>query len=158
MTSSRIFELAKKEQQSGYKIDASDYYDFPIADRVMISEDQEDDVNWLANFLHESCKIENGKLTVIAKEKYFQAQCDAFAETLKEIQESLTLEAFSGSNPKECWQFYCKLDYLNDLYNDEYGFYVNIVDGTGFQTLDEFLRNTNNGETYSILGSLEYHW
>lgn len=153
---SRIFQVSRKPiTEDNYMIEA-DFYDHwftrEIADYVDSDTYRDDDISWLAKLDGiEVCVDDNGNdyFIVVDKELYFKNQYNVFIKAINNLTRCTLSEFSTGIN---------EMYYLNSFYNDKFGIYIQDDDRFGLVTLDEFMRNVENGDKLYIGCTLDYHW
>lgn len=150
---SRIFQISKNPIKKEDYIKESNYWDHwflnEVADYVSDDCDAYDDVKWLQDCVKGIIfgGDENGTyLVVVSREEYFRRSFEKFKITLDKVKDC-TIEEFS-TGIHEMWQ-------LKDLYEEKFGFYVD-VDGE-LMSFDSFVRLCATKEKYYIGGTIDYH-
>lgn len=158
---SRIFQLSETPIEKDEYISESKYYDcwftIEIADYVNGDTDRDADIEWLESCVSgiEFGADEHGKYLVIkSREKYFERAFQRFSQYLDEVNSKNNLQDFT--NGIGCmW-------YLNDAYEDKFGFYVDFtVDSDRYTDLvafDNFVRTSKDGDKYYIGSTIDYHF
>ena len=155
---SRIFQVSKNRITKDNLIEEGRYDEYfigKIADYVVESKDTEDDLKWLTT-CKKGIKVtkKNGAtiLKIVSKEEYFKKSFEEFQELIKKF-DHYTLAEFIDS--KNWLDFYR----LKDSYDNQHAFYIDDNDEYfGIATLDEFMRNVENGDTYYIGSTFDYHY
>lgn len=151
---SRIFQISEAPINKGEYICDSDYYDHwftnSIADYVSDDCDRDADIEWLSECTEGLVFGEDkyGKHFIVEdREEYFRKSFEDFKRALNNIGEP-TLSWFSRG--MDLW-------YLNNAFEDKYGFYVDI--NGDLTTFDSFMRRyTTNGAQYYIGATIDYHF
>ena len=150
---SRIIELSTEPICVDERICESDYYDNgfigAIADYVSENTDRNHDIEWFVSYLKSKNVVsksneESFTLSDNFREKYFKEKYDA----LKECVSNMSFETFC----KNSLDLYRVTSYIEDKYE----FYIH-HDGY-YETLDSFMRNANDGQTWYFGGTLDYHF
>ena len=153
---SRIFQVSKnkiEEPISDYRYDEG--FVGRIADYVVKSESKQDDIKWLTT-CHKGLEVETKDgvttLKIVSKTEYFEKSFEEFQEYVEKVS-TYSLEDFIDSSK------WLDMYRLKDAYNDEHGFYVDDNDEYfGIATLDEFMRNVQDGDIYYIGSTFDYHF
>lgn len=156
---SRIFQISTKPIHRDDYIEESNYWDHwfigSVADYVNGNTDRNDDIGWLKSCYEDKgllFGIDNyGEYFIIEdKSKYFEGRLEMFKDILKELSE-ITLDDFITDNCD------VKMYRLKAAYNDKFGFYVE-NEGWGTETLDDYIRHSDNGTKYYIGATIDYHF
>ena len=151
---SRIFQISKEPITKDNYAHTSRYEDGfvgRIADYVVESDSKASDISWLTT-CHEGLKVEGNTLTIISKEEYFEKSFTEFKNLLEELKDYTITDFIDRKN----WM---KFYNLKASYNEEYGFYIDDNDEYfGIATLDEFMRNVEDGDVYYIGCIFDYHF
>ena len=117
------------------------------------SEDYMADLKWLRNVTEGlEVNLKEKPITVINKKQYFSEKHDKFQELLEKLQ-NITLEEFSSRA-----RYFDILD-LKSAFDDEYSFYVDDNDEfCGITTLDNWVRNAEEGKKYYVGSIFDYHF
>ena len=155
---SRIFQVSKNKITEDNKISSYRYdegFIDRIADYVVPTESRKDDLEWLTTChkgLEVSTKGKNTTLKIVSKTEYFEKKFEEFQEHLNKLKD-YTMEDFVDSSK------WLDMYRLRDAYNDEHGFYIDDNDEYhGIATLDEFIRNAEDGDVYYIGSTFDYHY
>lgn len=150
---SRIIELSTEPIKVSERICQSDYYDNGfigyIADYVDGDTDRESDIKWFIKYLKDKdmiLKSNDASFTFgeNVREKYFKEKYDA----LKECMENMSFKKFC-SDSLDLYKIQMHIE-------DKYDFYIH-HDGA-YQTLDNFMRNVEDRQTWYFGGTLDYHF
>lgn len=164
---SRIFQISKNPIKKEDYFSADRYYAGEhehfvdtIADYVDDDTNRNSDIQWLKECLGSIVDFntdENGNtlFTINNKLDYFQNKFTEFKKLLQQL-ENITLEDFAGyGNMKIKLQMYR----IQESYSDKYDFYMDDNhENLGLVPLDEFLRSVNEGDTFYIGASVDYHF
>lgn len=160
---SRIFQLSTQPISKADYISDSNYYDHwfthQIADYVNDETNREHDIEWLSD-CYKTKGVEFGKdesgeyLVVTSKGEYFKSKFDKFKEAINKVTACGLDEFINGLS--DLW-------YVNDAYEDKYGFYVDYSSdadcyGSELMTFDSFVRMCNAGTKCYIGASIDYHF
>ena len=150
---SRIIELSTIPITVDERICESDYYDNGfignIADYVDGDTDREYDIKWFIDCLigkEMIAKSDNESFTLgeNAREKYFKEKYDA----LKECMDNMSLEKFC-TDSLDLYKIQMYVEDKHDFYIHHDGYY---------ETLDSFMRDVKDGDTWYFGGTLDYHF
>ena len=150
---SRIYQISKTPVDMDDYIDEEKYYDHwftnSVADYVDGDTDRENDIKWFVKFLKSKDMIlesndESFTLGENVREKYFKEKYDA----LKECMENMSFKKFCSDS--------LALYKIQMHIEDKYDFYIH-HDGA-YQTIDNFMRNVEDGQTWYFGGILDYHF
>ena len=155
---SRIFQVSKKRITKDNRIEEWRYEDNFVGrvdDYVVKTEDTDNDLKWLTT-CKKGIKVTKKSrvitLEIVSKEEYFEQSFEEFKELIKKFND-YTLSDFIDS--KNWFDFY----QLKDSYDDKHAFYIDDNDEYfGIATLDEFMRNVENGDIYYIGNTFDYHF
>ena len=159
---SRIFQISKYPIKEEEYAEACHYCEnhtvLGFSDWTSDDSNRTKDIEWLKKPAEGAFNFkEDGSFIVADKKKYFGAKYRAFKEQLRQIQAHLTPEYFSENSHSAKRDISLEMYLLNDAYNETFGFYADF-DGCGVITMDEFVRNAEEGETYYIGGTVDYHY
>ena len=153
---SRIFQISSNRITEDDRISESRYEDYfvpSVADYVVASEDEVDDMKWLAQAT-KGLKVNPEKRTVqlISKKEYFEDKFNKFQEAVEKLKDT-SLDEFITT----------KLDFkmydLKSAYEEKYEFYFDDnYEHLGNVPLDEWVRNTKEGELFFIGSTFDYHF
>ena len=117
------------------------------------SEDYMADLKWLQNATEGlEVNLKEKTITITSKKEYFSKKHDTFKELLEKLQ-NITLEEFSSVNT------YFDIFNLTSAYEDEYSFYIDDNDEfCGITTLDNWVRNAEEGKKYYVGSIFDYHF
>ena len=117
------------------------------------SEDYISDLKWLQNVAEGlEVNLKEKTITVTSKKQYFSEKHDKFQELLEKLQD-ITLEEFSSVS------IYFDIFDLKSAYEDEYSFYIDDNDEScGITTLDNWVRNAEEGKKYYVGSIHDYHF
>ena len=155
---SRIYQISEKpiteftdeyRYEEGFVGSRADY----VAEVEHDSEDYISDLKWLQNVAEGlEVNLKEKTITIKSKKEYFNEKHDKFKELLEKLQD-ITLEEFS-SNKK-----YFDVHMLKEAFEDEYSFYVDDNDEfCGITTLDNWVRNAEEGKKYYVGSIFDYHF
>ena len=155
---SRIFQVSKKRITKDNRIEEWRYEDDfvgRIADYVVKTEDTDNDLKWLTT-CKKGIKVNKKSrvitLEIVSKEEYFEQSFEEFKGFIKKFND-YTLSDFIDS--RNWFDFY----QLKDSYDDKHAFYIDDNDEYfGIATLDEFMRNVEDGDIYYIGNIFDYHY
>ena len=153
---SRIFQVSKErnaEPIQDYRYE--DYFVPSVADYVVKLDDAEYEYKWLTS-VNKGLKVETKDgvttLTIVSKKEYFEKSFNEFKENLKTVNE-YSIDEFIDS--KNWLTFYN----LRNSYDDKYGFYIDDNDEYfGTVTINEFMRNVNDGDVFYLSTVFDYHF
>ena len=156
---SRIFQISKNPITEDQLLTEDRYIDDGfvgrIADYVSEQMDVEDDLNWLINCQKgiELIKEDDTfKIKIVSKKDYFEKSFEEFQNLVKKFND-YTLDEFIDS--KNWFDFY----QMKSCYDDKYAFYFDDSDDYfGITTLDDFVRNVEEGSIYYIGKTFDYHY
>lgn len=149
-----IFQVSEKPIDKADYIDESNYiYDHwftnSVADYVSNSCYRDEDLKWFEDCAKGiTCgKDENGEYFIItSKEEYFESAFNRFKKLIDDIKDCTINDFAEGID--EIWS-------IKNVYEDKYGFYVDIDDD--LMSLDSFVRLCNKNVKYYIGGTVDYH-
>lgn len=152
---SRIFQIEREALTEDEYIDSDsipEWFTNSVADYTSDACSREDDIDWLmVAALGDIATIDGNKLTFSSDvRKYFKEKHEAFIKAAEKLS-GTTFEDFVHSYSVDSVLFN-----LKEAYSDRYGFYVYSDDGF-LDTLDNFMRQVKDGETYFIGGVVDYH-
>ena len=155
---SRIFQVSSEPITEENLINESRYYDGFVGsagiDYVVESESVKDDLDWLGHREGIEIKEDNGvfTLTIVSKKAFFEKQFEEFKELAEKVS-NYSMEEFIDA--KNWLDFYR----LKDAYEDTHGFHIDDNgEYFGITTLDDFMRNAEEGKTYYIGKTFDYHF
>ena len=168
---SKIFQISKGEVKDFITEDRYiDGFVGQIADYVqeMDKEVWKETWNWLSDFCKGAIEINENKLTVIDKEKYFANRYTDFQLLIKKAAD-ISLEQFMSNDytiditdqygntfKRNAPSLMCDIGLVFD---DKLGFYVDDNDGyAGLETFDSFMRRVHNGDVYYLGSVIDYHF
>ena len=153
----KIFQISKNPIPKDEYLTEGEYFDNfvgEIADYVMESTDKDENKTIFRNIPGILYNTEENTITVENKHAYFAGSYKNFKKQLQ-ILSAITEEEF-------CQNHQTDLSYhmflLDEAYNDKYGIYMD--DGYneyGLITLDNFIRNCKNGDTFYLGAVIDYH-
>ena len=151
---SRIFQVSKEpitELIEEYRYE--EYFVGNRADYVVKSEDRIDDLKWLAQATKGlEVDIDNMTIKLVSKAEYFERKFEEFQQLISDFS-IITLNEFSTT--KNDLKFYS----LKSAYEDEHEFYIDDNDEyMGVVPIDEWVRNTQEGEVFHIGNTFDYHF
>ena len=155
---SRIYQISKEPIQNfisedryyeGFVGSHADY----VSEVEYKSDDYLNDLKWLQNATEGlEVNIKEGTITITSKKEYFAKKHEDFQKLIEELSD-VTLEEFSSGKLE------FKISDLKCAYDDKYSFYADDNDEyTGLTTLDNWVRNAEEGEVYYIGTIIEYHF
>ncbi len=152
---SRIFQIEREALTEDEYIDSDsipEWFTNSVADYTSDDCSREDDIDWLMSVaLGNIATVDGNKLTFSSDvRRYFKEKHEAFIKAAEKLSET-TFEDFVSSYSVDSVLFN-----LKEAYNDRYGFYVYSDDGF-LDTMDNFMRQVKDGETYFIGGIVDYH-
>ena len=155
---SRIYQVSNEpikdfiSEDRYYEGFVGNYADY-VSEVEHKSDDYLNDLKWIQNATNGlEVNIKEGTITVTSKKQYFNEKHDKFQELLEKLQ-NITLEEFSSRT-----RYFDILD-LKSAFDDEYSFYVDDNDEfCGITTLDNWVRNAEEGKTYYIGTIIDYHF
>lgn len=165
---SRIFQVSREPIVKDDYITEDRYFEGfcdTIADYVDGDTDRNEDIAWLKNVLKDVATFDDDKecFTIVNKLEYFKNSYNQYMQLMKYLSD-MTLEQFAGLVPLETTegQPYSNLSTavfaLDNTYNDKYSFYMDDNgEYYGNQTLDNFMRNTKEGDTWYLGSTIDYH-
>ena len=155
---SRIYQVSEKpvedfiSEDRYYEGFVGNYADY-VSEVEHKSDDYLNDLKWLQNATNGlEVNIKEGTITIISKKEYFEKKYEEFKKLLEEL-EATTLEEFIGNK--------CafKMTSLKYTYDDTAGFYIDDNDDyVGLTTLDNWVRNAEEGKTYYVGTIIDYHF
>ena len=155
---SRIFQVSKNRITKDNRINKwryDDYFIGRIADYVVESEDTDEDLKWLTTCKKGIEVVKKSKITIlkiVSKEEYFESSFEEFQELIKKFNDYTLADFIDSKNWMDFYQ-------LKDSYDDKHGFYVDDTDEYfGITSFDDFMRNVENGDTYYIGNTFDYHY
>lgn len=161
---SNIYQISKDPIKKDDFIDESRYYDGfvgSIADYVHPLTDKEriPAFEMLKSCLGGSAKFEGEKFTIVDKEAYFRSKYEAWKNCLQRLGDCSFEQFISppyegrGLDSMGMLHYQCE-----ELYNDKYSIYMDDNgEYYGNRTLDEFMREAQNNETYYLGAVTDYH-
>lgn len=159
---SRIFQISEKPIYREDYIDEEKYYENfvgEIADYVDDMTDRESDIDWLKMHLENtgSAKFDGDKFTIVNKAEYFKPKLKEFLSAMKQIVADLNDDQavfYDGG-----YKFDLSVYNMQSAYEDKFAFYVDDNgEYAGLETLDSFMRRVNNGDTFYIGATIDYHF
>lgn len=153
---SRIFQIEKNALTEEDYITSSsipEWFTYSIADYTSDDCNREDEIDWLmTDVLGGIATVDGNKLTFSSDvRRYFKGNHEAFINAAKKLS-NVTFDDFVYKHSVDTVLFS-----LEEAYSDRYGLYVYSDDGF-FDTLDNFIRQAKDGETYFIGGVVDYHY
>ena len=153
---SRIFQVSKErnaEPIQDYRYE--DYFVPSVADYVVKLDDVEYEYKWLTK-VNKGLKVETKDgvttLTIVSKKDYFEKSFNEFKEHLKTVNEYSIDEFIDSKN----WLVFYN---LRNSYDEKHGFYIDDNDEYfGIATINEFMRNVNDGDVYYLSTVFDYHF
>ena len=152
---SRIFQVSSEPITEENYISEYRYDDYFVGqngvDYVVESDSKQDDLNWLKN-TSKGIEVTENTIKVVSKKEYFEKSFEEFQEYLEKLS-SYNMEDFI--DPKNWLDFY----HLKDAYDNTDGFQIDDNDEYfGITSLDNFVRNVEEGKTYYIGKTFDYHF
>ena len=153
---SRIFQISSKPIDEKNYINEDRYYSHDtgfvgsVADYVVASNEPSD-YEWLNSQPGISVDLRNMTFKLVSKEDYFRASYKDFKDHLAEA-EQMTFEDFICGRSTKTFVL------LANSYEDRYAVYVDDIDEcNGLITLDDFVRNSENGTVWHLGATINYH-
>ena len=151
---SRIFQVSENPITEENYISEYRYDEYLVGqdgiDYVVESDSRTEDIEWLKN--HKGLEITEDTIKVVSKKDYFEKSFEEFQEYIEKFS-NYTTEDFI--NPQNWLDFYR----LKDAYDDQDGFKIDDNDEYfGITSLDNFVRNVEEGKTYYIGKTFDYHF
>jgi hypothetical protein len=153
---SRIFQISESPVKKEDFLDESDFTEHwftnEIADYVSDEVDRLEDISLLRNRLNDIVTFDADTFSLLpnGKKKYFSAAYQTFTEAR---DKTLGLDLSEFASGKILSELIRK---MMDSYCEQFSFYVSLEDE--IITLDEFIRGAENGQTYHIGTTLDYHF
>ena len=152
---SRIFQVSSEPITEENYISEYRYDEYLVGqdgiDYVVESDSKQDDLNWLKN-TSKGIEVTENTIKVTSKKEYFEKSFEEFQEYVEKLS-NYNMEDFI--NPQNWLDFYR----LKDAYDSENGFKIDDNDEYfGITSLDNFVRNVEEGETYYIGKTFDYHF
>ena len=149
---SRIFQVS--ENPITDLIHESRYDEYLVGqdgiDYVVESESRAEDIEWLKH--SKGLEITENTIKVVSKKEYFEKSFEEFQEYIEKFS-NYTTEDFI--NPQNWLDFY----HLKYAYDDQNGFKIDDNDEYfGITSLDNWVRNIEEGKTYYIGKTFDYHF
>lgn len=149
---SRIFQVSKEPITD--LIHESRYDEYFVGqdgvDYVVESESKKDDIEWLKH--KKGIEVTENTIKVVSKKEYFEKSFEEFEELIEKFR-NYTTEDFI--NPQNWLDFYR----LKEAYDDQSGFKMDDNDEYfGITSLDNFVRNVEEGKVYYIGSTFDYHF
>ena len=158
---SKIFQISSKPIYEIDYIIADNYFDWfvpSIADYTddLNEEEVKNCIDWFINiYLKDIVTCEDGKITIINKEKYFEKKYTKFKDKINALQNT-TFKQFIG---EEMSNLHMDIMSAKAAYIDEYSIYIDDNgEYSGLETLDEFMRRSKNGDVFYIGNVIDYHF
>lgn len=155
---SRIYQISEKPiteftDEYRYEEDFVGSHADYVAEVEHDSEDYVSDLKWLQSTTEGlEVNLKEKTITITSKKEYFNKKHDKFKELLEKLQ-NITLEEFSSVNT------YFDIFDLNSAYEDKYSFYIDDNDEScGITTLDNWVRNAEEGKKYYVGSIFDYHF
>ena len=151
---SRIFQVSENPITEENLISEYRYDDYFVGqngvDYVVESDSRQDDIEWLKH--NKGLEITENTIKVVSKKEYFEKSFEEFQELLEKFK-NYSMEDFI--DPKNWLDFY----HFKDAYDDQSGFQIDDNDEYfGITSLDNFVRNVEEGKTYYIGKTFDYHF
>ena len=151
---SRIFQVSENPITEENSISEYRYDEYLIGqngiDYVVESKSRKDDIEWLKN--NKGLEITEDTIKVVSKKEYFEKSFEEFQEYIEKLS-NYTAEDFM--NPQNWLDFYR----LKEAYDDQNGFKIDDNDEYfGITSLDNFVRNVEEGKVYYIGKTFDYHF
>lgn len=153
----KIIQISDEPIDEDDYIDESKFYDHwflvNIADYIQdVPSSERRSV--IKNFLDRpGLKYNHNKdtLTIIDKRLYFEYKYDEFKKCIEEIRE-WSIDDFSSNDPNF---IFIK---LKDMYEDKYGTYIYDTKDRCLYCLDEWIRDSDDGDVFYVGNVIDYHW
>lgn len=151
---SRIFQVSENPITEENYINEYRYDEYLVGqdgiDYVVESDSRTEDIEWLKH--NKGLEITEDTIKVVSKKDYFEKSFEKFQELIEKFS-NYTTEDFI--NPQNWLDFY----HLKDAYDDQYGFKIDDNDEYfGITSLDNWVRNVEEGKTYYIGKTFDYHF
>lgn len=153
----KIIQIDNKPIKEEDYIDESEFYDHwfigSIADYVndVPSSDRRSVIKDVLD--RPGLKYDQNKdtLTIVDKRSYFEYKYHEFRKCIEKLS-AWSIDEFSSRDP----------DYtfitLKDMYEDKFGTYLYDTNDCVMYCLDEWVRDSNDGDTIFIGNVIDYHW
>lgn len=152
---SRLFQISDQPVYEDDFTSEYDYYDGfvgGIADSIRkeAGYDRRQGIKELRNLLQGAAEVDvkNGRIKIIDKMKYFEPMFRQFKKHLASVN-GMSLEDFAGANIYHANKMF-------DAFVRRYEFYVDW--GGMYETLDELMREVQNGDKLYVGAVFDYHW
>lgn len=132
-------------------INSFDWFVPEIADYVRDFDNDEETLENIKYTLDRpGLRYADGKLTIVSKEAYFLDRYKEFIDIARDVCQWSLDDFISGKKWMEISTMY-------DLYDDKFCTYI--ADGYhGITTLDDFIRDCENGTEFYVGNALDYHF
>ena len=151
---SRIYQITRNPVDEDVRLcsnDIPEWFYTSIADYVDDECNRDGDIEWLSRSLKDVASINGDKITFASDiSAYFEKKYEAFIKAANELA-ATPFENFASYKDSAI------IRELNSAYSDEYGFYV-YDDDEYLDTIENFMRGVNGGETYYVGGIVDYHF
>ena len=151
---SRIFQVSAEPITEENYISEYRYDEYLVGqdgiDYVVESDSRTEDIEWLKH--NKGLEITENTIKVVSKKEFFEKSFEEFQEYVEKFS-NYTIEDFM--NPQNWLDFYR----LKDAYDDQNGFKIDDNDEYfGITSLDNWVRNVEEGTTYYIGKTFDYHF
>ena len=154
---SRIFQISSKPIDEKNYINEDRYYSHDtgfvgsVADYA-VANNEPSDYEWLNSQPGISVDLRNKTFKLVSKEDYFRASYMKFKEYLAEA-EQMTFEDFICGRSIETFVA------LTNSFENIYAIYVDDIDEcNGLITLDDLVRNSEDGTVWHLGATINYHF
>lgn len=152
---SRIFQVSREPITEENYISECRYDDYFVGqngvDYVVESDNKQDDLNWLRT-ANKGIEVTENTIKVTSKKEYFEKSFEEFQEYVEKFN-NYNMEDFI--DPKNWLDFYR----FKDAYDSTDGFKIDDNDEYfGITSLDNFVRNVEEGKVYYIGKTFDYHF
>ena len=153
---SRIYQISSKPRVEWIKASRYDEHWFTreVADYVSNHTNRDDDIEWIKKSLNGIAEIEGNKLVITDKRKFFERKYKKFTEAVKRLSKA-TLDEFIA---RDFDNFEWFVTIMEDSLNEKFAFYVDDGDEDGISTFDEWMSAAEEGKTYYLGSTLDYHF
>ena len=158
----RIYQISKNPITEDDYITEDRYYDWfvgSVADYVDGQTNRQGDLENLKENMERlgiaKFSSDLSFMTIVDKSKYFDVKYIRWKELLSQLL-ATPFEVFCGGEGVNSLSM---AEYgLREVYDDKYGIYMDDNgEYYGNQTLDEFMRNTNDGDIWYFGATIDYH-
>ena len=149
---SRIFQVSQEPIKE--PLTESRYYDYEGTDGIdyiVKSNEKDVDIKWLKQ-VTKGLEVTEDTIKVVSKKEYFENSFLEFQELIKKYSE-YTIEDFVNCHN---WIDFYR---LKDAYDNKLSFKIDDNDEEyGLTSLDNWVRNVEEGKTYYIGSTFDYHF